>query len=488
MSKHIVASFLALALLSPVGLAADPSPVYEMAQVDGVRVGSCVLTTTAEGKNEKTTVTLDLRLRRYGALIRLRREEASIESPENVVLGVSLRQGVPGGKQLVITGRLDDDKMLVQVDDRPARRLIWNKDVVGLRQQDQMWADRKPKPGDTFSFRRYEPTYNTVLTIRVTVKDKESVDVGGTKRSLLRVEMTPDKLEAPGVRISPPTTTIWLDDSWIPIRRETELDGLGKLILTRSTKEKVAIAGGATLDIGSRSLVPLNKSILRPYDTRKITYRIAVKGEESPSSLFILDEHQRASNEKGDAFDLTVQPARPGKADDSAKIGEEYLASNHFIDCEDERIVELTRRALGGERDSWKRALKIERWVKNAMRNDNAASLVPASQIARSLRGDCRHHAFLTAAMCRAAGVPSRTAIGLLYVYRGGPQFGFHTWAEVNIDGRWIGIDSTQGKGGVSATHLKVTQHSWDKTESLTPLLPVNRVLGKLRIEVLRAE
>ena len=149
--------------------------------------------------------------------------------------------------------------------------------------------------------------------------------------------------------------------------------------------------------------------------------------------------------------------------------------------------MELARRAVDGERDAWKKALRIERWVKNAMRNDNAADLVPASQIARSLRGDCRHHAFLTAAMCRAVGVPSRTAIGLLYVYQGGPQFGFHTWAEVYIDGRWVGIDSTQGRGGVSATHLKITQHSWDKTESLTPLLPVNRILGKLRIEVLRA-
>ena len=90
--------------------------------------------------------------------------------------------------------------------------------------------------------------------------------------------------------------------------------------------------------------------------------------------------------------------------------------------------------------------------------------------------------------MCRAAGIPSRTAIGLLYVYRGGPQFGFHTWVEVHIDGRWVGLDSTLGKGGVSATHLKVTHHSWHKTESLTPLLPVGRLLGKMRVEVLRAE
>lgn len=112
MSIRAVASLLALALLG-----ADSGPVYEIAQVDGVRVGSRVVTTTAEGKNEKTTATLDLTLRRYGAIVRLRREEASVESPENVVSGVSLRQGIPGGKQLVITGRLDEEKMIVRVDD-----------------------------------------------------------------------------------------------------------------------------------------------------------------------------------------------------------------------------------------------------------------------------------------------------------------------------------------------------------------------------------
>jgi hypothetical protein len=105
--------------------------------------------------------------------------------------------------------------------------------------------------------------------------------------------------------------------------------------------------------------------------------------------------------------------------------------------------------------------------------------------VARDLRGDCRHHALLTAALCRAAGLPARTAIGLLYVYNGGPKLGFHMWAEVCVDGQWLGLDSTLGKGGVSATHVKITHHSWHEVGSLTPLLPVARVMGKLRVEVL---
>jgi transglutaminase/protease-like cytokinesis protein 3 len=114
---------------------------------------------------------------------------------------------------------------------------------------------------------------------------------------------------------------------------------------------------------------------------------------------------------------------------------------------------------------------------------------VPASVTARELRGDCRHYALLTAALCRAQGVPARPVVGLLYVQKGGqPQLGFHMWTEVWIDGQWLGLDATLGRGGVSAAHLKIADHSWQGAQSLTPLLPAHRVLGKIHIEVLRVQ
>jgi hypothetical protein len=106
--------------------------------------------------------------------------------------------------------------------------------------------------------------------------------------------------------------------------------------------------------------------------------------------------------------------------------------------------------------------------------------------VARNLRGDCRQYALLTAALCRAEGLPARTAVGLLYVHKGKPCLGFHMWTEVFVAGRWVGLDATLGLGGVSATHLKIADQSWHGARSLTPLLPVERVLGKVQIEVVR--
>jgi hypothetical protein len=85
--------------------------------------------------------------------------------------------------------------------------------------------------------------------------------------------------------------------------------------------------------------------------------------------------------------------------------------------------------------------------------------------------------------------VPSKTAIGLIYAdTKNGAVMGFHMWTEVWVQDQWVGLDATLGRGFVGGTHLKITDHSWHETHSLTPLLPLVRVLGKLQIEVVNAQ
>ena len=169
---------------------------------------------------------------------------------------------------------------------------------------------------------------------------------------------------------------------------------------------------------------------------------------------------------------------------------DEYSAANYFVDSDDPAVRDMAHKATGSETDARAKAIRIERWVNQSMQPAAGSVLVPASRVARELRGDCRAYALLTAALCRAAGLPSRTALGLLYVERGatGPALGFHMWTEVCIGGRWVGLDSTLGRGGVDACHIKISDHSWVATRSLTPLLPADRVLGKMRAEVVSVD
>lgn len=483
-----------LAVIAPLAADGPPRPLdewYETAHLDGVSVGSLHTSIVRDGASgqRRTTSTLELTLRRYGSVARVRREVATTETADGQLTAVSMRQGAPGGKQLTLDGSVRDGFLEVKIDGgRIERRLRWPAGGLGLAGQETLFAARQPQPGDRFAFQRFDPTYNTVLNVRVVVTERESVEVNGTRRSLLRAELTPDRLEAVGASVQPAKTVLWLDDQYVIVRRQTDLEGLGTLVLTRAGRAQAVAPVTAGVDVGVRSLVPLDRAIASPYTSRSVLYRVTVRGEDDPARLVVSDDHQEVRNVRGSSFELLVHPVRPATrraaGDDQAPA--EYRASCRFLDHQDERIGAIARRAVGEETDPWRQAVRIEAWVKTAMRNDNRAELVPASEVARTLRGDCRHHALLTAALGRAVGLGSRTAIGLLYVHRGGPRLGFHMWTEVYIDGKWVGIDSTLGRGGVSATHVKVTEHSWAGVESLTPLLPVERLLGKLQVEVLR--
>ena len=71
---------------------------------------------------------------------------------------------------------------------------------------------------------------------------------------------------------------------------------------------------------------------------------------------------------------------------------------------------------------------------------------------------------------------------------RGNPVFAFHMWTEVWVQKQWRAIDATLGQGGIGAMHLKISDQSWKDEITAAPLLPTLRVLGRVSIEILRAD
>jgi transglutaminase-like putative cysteine protease len=233
--------------------------------------------------------------------------------------------------------------------------------------------------------------------------------------------------------------------------------------------------------------IPLKHRILRPFETGGAVYRMTVRGDDDAASTFAVDDRQQVRNVKGNTFELHVRAARSAEA--AEKPGDEFLQSSYFINSDDPRVKGLARRAVGPERNPLRKAQRIEQWVHRSMTPRNHEALATADHVAKSLEGDCTEFAMLTAAMCRAEGVPSRTAVGLVYAdVRGNPVFAFHMWTEVWADGAWVPLDATLGLGYVGATHLKIADHSWHETRTMTPLFPVVRVLGRVAIDVVRVE
>ena len=463
--------------------------LYETVSFEGKRIGVHTVRVQREAGDKfiRVSSTLDLTLSRFGTLVKIRREEGARLTADGTLFGTFMHQSQEGAKGTSLIGTVIDNSLLVRVLPLDAeRRIPWDPASLDPWTTLHQFAGKKLETGDTFTFSRWEPLYNRVVTVRVSVRDKERTSVGDTIRELRRIELVPDALVAGTQRVVPARQTWWLDDQGIPQRRQTTLDGLGLLTFVRSDKATATakITSGVP-DVGKASYAPLNKPLRLPYQQAKLHYRVTVSEASDLNDLFVSDDHQKVQVVEGKIL-LTIAPPRSGTG--SAQAQPEYLAANYFLDHDDPPVQALAKRAAGDESDPWKKAQKIERFVRHFLRNDNSAELVPVSQIVRNPRGDCRHHAFLTTALLRANGLPARTAIGLLYVYRGTPVFGFHMWSEVLIEGQWRGLDSTLGNGGVSAAHVKITDHHWFKVDSLAPLLPAQKLVGKLRFELLADE
>jgi hypothetical protein len=472
------------------------SDQWDAAYLDANRAGY-IHTTVREIERDgkklyQTTIALDLTLRRFQDVIRQQMESGTVETADGKVTAVSMSQTLGKEQKLTLIGTVEGAQLRVKVSgEHNMEKLIrWNDNVVGLYREQQLFKDKKAKPGDRFSYLHYEPLINAVVTVQVTVKEAEETTVNGQKQKLLRAETIPDKIL--GVQL--PLTVFWLDKDLLPVRSQVDMPGLGKLTLARTTKETALspVVPAKITDIGLTQLIPLNRRIARPHETSAAVYRITLPADEEPAKAFAADNRQQAKNAKGKAFELHIQAVRkPEQVKDPQPAAEEFLKSNYFINSDDAKVKELASKAVGNEKDAWRKALRIEKWVHSNMKSQNfSVAMAPADEVARNLEGDCTEYAMLAAAMCRAAGVPSRTALGFVYVDMAkGPVFGYHMWTEVYVQGQWIGLDATLGRGSVGAAHIKITDHSWHETRSLAPLLPVMRVmLGKPAIEVVRVE
>ena len=163
-----------------------------------------------------------------------------------------------------------------------------------------------------------------------------------------------------------------------------------------------------------------------------------------------------------------------------------FLRPNGMVTSEDEEVKRLAKKAVGNAADPWEKAVRIEQWVARNMNNNFTTAFAPASEVARTLSGDCTEHAVLVAAMCRSVGIPSRAAIGMIYMNddrRRLKGFGFHMWPEVYVNQRWVAIDSSWDQTEVDATHIKLIDTNLEGVSPFEAFLPVLSVQGKLEIE-----
>jgi hypothetical protein len=88
----------------------------------------------------------------------------------------------------------------------------------------------------------------------------------------------------------------------------------------------------------------------------------------------------------------------------------------------------------------------------------------------------------LTAAMCRAAGIPARVVFGVVYAksFAGRENvFGGHAWVEAYVGDKWIGLDATRAPKGFDAGHIALAIGDGEPAEFLN----LAATLGQFKID-----
>jgi len=314
----------------------------------------------------------------------------------------------------------------------------------------------------------FDPATLHNAPVVVDVGKREVVSADGRPLAAFRVEM-----EFSGLH-----TTSWVTDTGEVVREESPLG----LISVRESAERarvMAVPLNVQKDMyDSAAIVPEGRErIDEPRDVRRLRVRL------DGADLSHADLNGAAQTTTSAATFVIVEIRDPqsiaaGDADTAAST---FLRPEPLIESDDPEIVAEAQQAVSGVAGRRAQAERLTRFVNGLLEKKPTIGIPSAREVLRTRVGDCNEHTALFVAMARAAGIPARVAVGLVFV-RG--AFYYHAWPEVYIDergsrGLWLPVDPTLNQFPADATHIRLVRGGLDKQAAILPLI------GRLKMTVL---
>lgn len=155
---------------------------------------------------------------------------------------------------------------------------------------------------------------------------------------------------------------------------------------------------------------------------------------------------------------------------------EQFTRSTAFVQSDHPRLLALLPEALGTATGTRQKIRAIMGWIELNIASKPTFSIPSTLEVLERRSGDCNEHAVLFCALARAAGIPTRIAMGLVYVER---AFYYHAWNECWVGGEWIAVDPIFRQFPADPTHLRFIHGDMDRQVEILPLM------GKVGIRVL---
>jgi len=483
-ARYFIWCIVALAVLGRTNVPAETR--YYAVFVEGKKVGHSIQSRVVTGRKVTTTERVSITVSRANVPVTVNMSETSIETTKGEPLGFESVQdlGLMAIKVVgKVTGGTKVDVTFSSMGGGRKQELEWPGGAVmaeGLR----LLAMKKGLvEGTQYTARIFSPSLLQALPAVVRIGPKEQVDLLGRVVQLTKVTT---EFEMPGAGRM--VTVSYVDDELQPQKMIMPLAGMTVEMV--ACARQVAFSDNDVLELIDRMFVPSPKPLQNLASADSITYYIRpVAGANSlniPST-----DNQTVRHGRQGTIIVTVRPVAPPAGAKIPYRGKdekilEALKPSRFLQSDRKEIISLARRAVGRTTDAAEAAEKIESFVAGYIVNKGlSVGYASAAEVAASRQGDCSEFAVLTAAMCRAVGIPARVVVGVAYVKEFAGRrdlFGGHAWVEVYIGGKWVGLDAAfrnSGRGGYDAGHIALAVGNGDPED----FFGLINNLGRFRIE-----
>lgn len=340
-------------------------------------------------------------------------------------------------------------------------------------------------PGKKYSFKILDLMTHSLIDTSFEVLGREDVLILGAKLNLWRVA---GKVNS----VVPVSSEDWIDEDG-HVQKSVSKTSFVQLTSLRMSKEKALETSGENFDIAFSTIIKPNITFENPLEVQMVKFKLSGIPLEKIQD-FPHDGISQKVLESGENYVLIQTSSLVFREEDAvyfpveAEEFDRFLKPTSFCQSDDPEIKKTARAIVGEEKNSWRAAKKIAEWVKREMTPTYDVGFADAREILKNREGDCSEHTVLTVALLRAAGIPARAAVGIMY---GRGIFAYHMWPEVyagqwiGLDSKWLAVDKRSGELYTDATHIKFGQSLLDENIFKEMAQAISDVIGKLKLEII---
>jgi hypothetical protein len=457
--------------------------------MEGKKIGhairSCV---TTEGK-VTTTEEVSMQVSRANEPIKMNTTETNIETTDGNPLGFKIVQNL-GAATVSISGTVDElwivNVTTISMGQQQKTSIGWPSGALMAEGLRLLQLEKGLKEGLEYSAKIFDAGSIQAIDAEIHIGPKLNVDLLGRVVTLTEVKTT---FKPSGG--SEFTSTSYVDEDLRVQKSIVPVMGMQQMEMIACTKE-FALSDSNVVDLTDKMFLASPEPLNNIESAKSITYELSATNQATKLTIPPSDNQIVKQTGEGKVT-VTVRPVTvptgakfPYEGNDISIL--ETMKPTSFVQSDNNEIIELAKRAAGKTRDAAEAIKNIESFVSGYIENKGlSVGYASAAEVAASKTGDCTEFAVLTAAMCRAVGIPARVVTGLVYTKTFGNKenvFGGHAWVEAYVGDKWIGLDATRTPKGFDAGHIALAIGNGEPADFLN----LAATLGQFKIDKVTIE